>query len=341
MNAGETPLLRIDDLKVRLFSRGSTVHAVNGVSLELGAGKALGIVGESGSGKTTMLLAAMGLLPKRGANVEAQRLEFDGENLIALSERKFRQIRGAKVGMIFQDPLSSLNPVLDIGEQISEVIRAHTTLGRKAALVNAAELLDRVGIADPSAVLKKYPHQLSGGMRQRVVIASAVALGPKLIVADEPTAALDPTIQAQVLRVLKNLSRESGSALVIVSHDFGVVAEMADRIMVMYAGKIVEEAGARDLLGRPFHPYTSALLSCLPTVSLRGKSLRVIEGAPPDLRSVPIACAFAPRCLRAQDHCWRRMPNLERRRDGDTRSVACHFPIDRSGWNGESTKVEA
>jgi oligopeptide/dipeptide ABC transporter ATP-binding protein len=325
-------LLEVEDLTVRFRANSGTVHAVNGVSLTLAPGGTLGLVGESGCGKTVTSLAIARLLPPT-ARVERGLVRLQGADLLRLPEAGMRRIRGAEIAMVFQDPTSSLNPVLPIGEQITETLRAHARLPRSAARARAADLLDQVGIPDPRAALARYPHELSGGMRQRVMIAIALALQPKLLIADEPTTALDVTIQAQVLDLIKRLTSELGTAVMLISHNLGVVADMTQRVAIMYAGYVVEEAATVDVFARPRHPYTVGLLHSLPRPN--APELVPIEGAPPDLRSPPRGCPFAPRCAWRLDACLTEMPPL-RPLEGPGRAgggvapqhqVACHNPV--------------
>ncbi|GGM31300.1 ABC transporter ATP-binding protein [Micromonospora yangpuensis] len=298
-------LLEVDDLSVTFARRGQrAVHAVDGVSFSVDTGEVVGLVGESGCGKSVTSLALMGLLPKQPGLSVGGRAVFDGTDLLRLDDRSRRDIRGRDVAMIFQDPLSSLNPVIPIGLQVTEVLRRHRGMKGEAAQKEAAELLDRVGIPDPRRRLKEYPHQLSGGMRQRALIAMAVACQPRLLIADEPTTALDVTIQAQILELLKDLVRESGTALVMITHDLGVVAGMCDTINVLYAGRVVETARRRPLFRQPRHPYTVGLLGSVPRLDAgRGERLNPIPGSVRDLLPWPQGCAFAPRCERRTDEC--------------------------------------
>jgi peptide/nickel transport system ATP-binding protein len=295
-------LLDVEDLSVTFSRRGQrTVHAVDGVSFSVDAGEVVGLVGESGCGKSVTSLALMGLLPRRGAQVSGS-ANFDGTDLIALDQRSMRDIRGKDVAMIFQDPLSSLNPVVPVGIQVTEVLVRHRGMSGDAARKEAAELLDRVGIPDPRRRLKEYPHQLSGGMRQRALIAIAVACKPRLLIADEPTTALDVTIQAQILELLKELVRDSDTALIMITHDLGVVAGMCDTINVLYAGRVVESARRRELFAAPRHPYTVGLLRSIPRLDAgRGEKLTPIPGSVRDVLPWSEGCAFAPRCDRRTD----------------------------------------
>jgi peptide/nickel transport system ATP-binding protein len=304
-------LLDVSDLSVIFARRGQrAVRAVDGVSFSVDAGQVVGLVGESGCGKSVTSLAIMRLLPRRGVTVGGD-IIFGGMALRQLDNRSMRDIRGKDVAMIFQDPLSSLNPVVPIGIQVTEVLVRHRGMSRDAAAKEAANLLDRVGIPDPKRRLKEYPHQLSGGMRQRALIAMAVACQPRLLIADEPTTALDVTIQAQILELLKELVRESGTALVMITHDLGVVAGICDRINVLYAGKVVESAERRELFAKPRHPYTVGLLGSIPRLDIvRGERLRPIPGSVRDLLPWAEGCAFAPRCERRVDECLAGTPGL-------------------------------
>ncbi|MEV0327503.1 ABC transporter ATP-binding protein [Micromonospora echinospora] len=324
-------LLDVDDLTVTFSRRGQrTVHAVDGVSFSVDAGEVVGLVGESGCGKSVTSLAIMGLLPKhRGTRIGGKAV-FDGTDLLQLDDRSRRDIRGRDVAMIFQDPLSSLNPVIPIGLQVTEVLARHRGMKGDAATKEAADLLDRVGIPDPRRRLKEYPHQLSGGMRQRALIAMAVACKPRLLIADEPTTALDVTIQAQILELLKELVRDSGTALVMITHDLGVVAGMCDTINVLYGGRVVETARRRPLFAQPRHPYTVGLLGSVPRLDAgRGERLTPIPGSVRDLLPWAEGCAFAPRCARRVDACVGEPPELVLTHDG--RSYRCVNPAPVPG----------
>ncbi|MDQ6648674.1 MAG: ABC transporter ATP-binding protein [Actinomycetota bacterium] len=305
------PLLSVRDLSVTFTRRGRRdVHAVDGVSFDVEAGQTIGIVGESGSGKSVTSLAALGLLPKRGVRITGE-ARFDDRDLLRMSDSELRNLRGSDVTMVFQDPLSSLNPVLTLGRQITEVLERHRGLGRDAARSEAADALEMVGIPDPKARLASYPHQLSGGMRQRAMIAMALACRPRLLIADEPTTALDVTIQAQILELLKALVRDSGAALVLITHDLGVVAGLCEQVRVMYAGRIVETATRQELFGRPRHPYTRGLLASVPRLDQpRGTPLQPIPGSPSDTIAWPSGCAFAPRCANRVEGCTDGPPGL-------------------------------
>ena len=305
-------LLEVSDLSVVFARKGERpVTAVDGVSFSIDAGEVVGLVGESGCGKSVTSLAIMRLLPPRGVRIGGK-AEFDGMNLLELPQSTMRDIRGRDVAMIFQDPLSSLNPVVPIGIQVTEVLERHRGMKGEAARREAASLLDRVGIPDPNRRLKEYPHQLSGGMRQRALIAMAVACAPRLLIADEPTTALDVTIQAQILELLKELVRDSGTALLMITHDLGVVAGLCETINVLYAGRVVETAPRRVLFHEHRHPYTVGLLGSIPRLdSVRGERLTPITGSMRDVLPWPEGCAFTPRCFNAVDACVGEPPALE------------------------------
>jgi oligopeptide/dipeptide ABC transporter ATP-binding protein len=318
------PVLAVRDLVVRFRTGKRVVHAVNGVSFELEAAGALGLVGESGSGKSVTSLAILRLLPRHGW-IERGEVRFEGRDLLALSATDMRTMRGARLSMVLQDPLSSLNPVLSIGEQIEEAIRAHADASKAEARRRAAELLAAVGIPRPDEQLDRFPHQFSGGMRQRVMIATALALRPTVLFADEPTTALDVTVQAQVLDLLRTLTAEMGTAIVLISHDLGVMARMTEEICVMYAGFVVEQAPTEEIFRRPSHPYTVGLLRSIPHRGVARGALHAIDGAPPDLEREPVGCPFAPRCAWRIEACWREMPPLVAAGDG-AHLLACHHP---------------
>ena len=324
------PLLSVRDLRVTFGSGERTVHAVNGISYDLELGDTLGVVGESGCGKSVSSLALMRLLPKPAARIPSGEILFEGEEILSLSEEAVREIRGNRMAMIFQDPMTSLNPVLTIERQVTEVLETHRKLQRKGAITRAVELLELVGIPAAKRRLSDFPHQFSGGMRQRVMIAMALACDPQLLIADEPTTALDVTIQAQILDLMRSAVAEMGTALILITHDLGVVAGMARTINVMYAGHIVERAETNELYGRPRHPYTVGLLRSIPRLDEQGRGELVpIQGQPPDLsREIP-GCPFAPRCFNAQDRCRQEMPPLEAAPDSAPgHDVACWYPAD-------------
>jgi len=333
---GSPPLLSVEDLVVKFRTHEGTIHAVNGVTFQLQEGERLGLVGESGCGKSVTNLALIRLLPQPAGRIEGGRVMFDGQNLVDLREDELRAIRGRDVAMIFQDPMTSLNPVLTIEEQMVETIRAHREMTPAQAIARAVQLLSMVGIPKPETRLKSFPHQFSGGMRQRVMIAMALALEPKLMIADEPTTALDVTIQAQVLELLRDLTERSGSALVLITHDLGVVAGMTNRINVMYAGYIVESATTAELFANPSHPYTVGLLHSIPRLdAVEGSPLVPIEGRPPDMRHAPTACPFAARCRWRLERCWQENPPLAPLVEGTrlvmtgpeaTHQIACFNP---------------
>ncbi len=312
MTHAQEPLLSVKDLRVTFQRHGEEAfHAVDGVSFDVHAGQTLGLVGESGCGKSVTSLAIMGLLPKRGNKVEGS-ATYDGVDLLALSDSELRDRRGRDIAMIFQDPLSSLNPVVPIGLQVTEVMERHRDMSRKEATPHARELLERVGIPDPEARLKNYPHQLSGGMRQRALIAMALACSPRLLIADEPTTALDVTIQAQILALLKDLVEDTGTALILITHDLGVVAGLCDEVNVLYGGRIVERGDRHRLFAHAGHPYTNGLLGSIPRLDApRGEKLHAIPGSVADNLPWTSSCAFAPRCSRVLDRCREETPVWE------------------------------
>ena len=319
------PLLEVEDLRVEFSTRRGTVYAVNGISFAIAPGETLGIVGESGCGKSVTSLAILGLLAGNG-RVRSGRALFEGRDLIKLKDRALRGIRGREIAMIFQDPMTSLNPVLTIGRQIRETLETHFDMNRKEAEARAAELIDRVGIPSAKARLRDYPHQFSGGMRQRAMIAMALACEPKLMIADEPTTALDVTIQAQILDLLRELVAEEDAALILITHDLGVVAGMCERVNVMYAGMFMETGSAEQLFGAPRHPYTLGLLQSVPRLDLgRRARLHPIEGSPPNMLHAPSACPFQPRCRYEVDLSSREVPQLVEIEPGH--KVACFNPV--------------
>jgi peptide/nickel transport system ATP-binding protein len=322
------PLLRVEDLRVEFPSEDGLVHAVDGISYEIRSGRTLGIVGESGSGKTVSSLTTLGLTRRQGARISG-RILFEGQDLVTLPEEQLRAIRGNDIAMIFQDPLSSLHPLYKVGRQLTEAVRAHQDVSRDVARARAIELLGLVGIPDPGKRVDQYPHEFSGGMRQRVMIAMALANEPKLLIADEPTTALDVTVQAQILALMERLQRELGMAIVIITHDLGVVAEMADDIAVMYAGRIVETASATRIFANPEHPYTWGLLRSIPTLDRpRSEDLIPIPGTPPSLINPPSGCHFHPRCPYAQPEHARIDPALEQVPDAPDHYAACLLEPD-------------
>jgi dipeptide transport system ATP-binding protein len=317
------PLLEIEDLHVEFPTQGSVMHAVEGVSLTLEEGEVLGIVGESGSGKSVTMMALMGLIADPG-RVRAKTLRFAGHDLLGISDKERRRLVGKDMAMIFQEPTTSLNPCFTIGFQLVEALRLHSPLDKASAKRRAIELLEQVGIPAAHTRLNEYPHQMSGGMNQRVMIAMAISCNPRLLIADEPTTALDVTIQAQILDLLRNLQRERGMALVLITHNMGVVSEMAQRVAVMYAGQVMEERPVAQLFSDPQHPYTEALLSALPERGPAGLRLATIPGVVPGVFDRPAGCLFAPRCAYATAHSLAVRPELKPWLDG---KVRCHYPL--------------
>jgi len=306
------PLLEVKDLATYFYTMEGVVKAVDGVSYDIEAGETLGLVGESGCGKSVSALSIMGLIPWPPGKVVNGEVIFAGKDLLKIKGSEMRAIRGNDIAMVFQEPMTSLNPVLTIGRQLTETMELHLNLDKKGAKERAIELIRMVGIPDAERRLSQYPHQFSGGMRQRVMIAIALSCNPKLLIADEPTTALDVTIQAQILELMKSLSREFGAALIVITHNLGVVARYADRVNVMYAGKIIERGSARQIYGNPKHPYTMGLLHSVPRLDEPRKvKLDPIEGQPPDLINLPEGCSFLPRCRFAVDKCAAEIPPLE------------------------------
>ena len=321
-----SPELDIQNLKVSFATPKGRLTAVNGISFHLNQGETLALVGESGCGKTVSALSILRLLPEPPAEISSGKILFAGQNLLSLKAKALQDLRGRSISMIFQDPMTSLNPVLTIGEQMAETLLRHTTMNRQEALQKSANLLSRVELPSPKEKLKHYPHQLSGGMRQRVMIAMALACSPKVLIADEPTTALDVLIQAQILELLENLKKETGMSIIIITHDLGVVAEIAQRVLVMYAGEIVESGPARALLDNPLHPYTKGLIASVPKLGVLNKSgarLEEIPGNVPSLDQRPSGCAFHPRCAWAIEKCKTQKPQL---RDAEAhRQWSCHL----------------
>lgn len=305
------PVLEVSDLQTVFCSRKAKIYAVNGVSFHLNRGELLGVVGESGSGKSAMMMSLMKLLPMPPAEIASGRVRLEGRDLLSLTPRQMRKVRGREVGFVFQDPMTSLNPVLTVGYQLMEPLRKHLGLDRSEARKRAIELLSLVGIPSPQDRMSDYPHQFSGGMRQRVMIAIALACDPKVLIADEPTTALDVTIQAQILQLITKLRQEIGMSIIWITHDLGVLARIADRVMVMYGGLVVECAAVDDLYANPRHPYTRALLETLPRPDMAGQErLKSIGGQPPHLTAYPTSCPFAPRCPHAFDRCRSEKPPM-------------------------------
>ena len=312
MPHSQPPLLRVADLSCYFPIRHGVVHALNNISFDVAAGEVLGVVGESGSGKSVAMMAMIGLLPENSADVQATEITFNNQNIMQLTKKQRQALRGKDIGFVFQDPMTSLNPVFTVGFQLCEPLRRHLKFSKKAARNRAAELLDLVGIPDAHRRLKDYPHQFSGGMRQRVMIAMALACEPKLLIADEPTTALDVTTQAQILELVEGLRKKMDMSIIWITHDLGVVAGIADRVMVMYGGQIIEKAPVQTLFRDPRHPYTRALLATLPSLTyVHGQKLNAIEGQPPVLMAPPQACSFAPRCGYCSDRCLQDNPTLQ------------------------------
>jgi oligopeptide transport system ATP-binding protein len=316
------PLLQVKDLRTYFFTDDGVVKAVDGVTYDLEEGETLGLVGESGCGKSVSALSLLRLISSPPGKIVGGEVLFEGDDLLKVDEDEIRHVRGNRIGMVFQEPMTSLNPVLTIGRQLTEALELHLKMDRTSAERRAVELLDMVGIPEAATRVGDYPHQFSGGMRQRVMIAMALSCNPKLVLADEPTTALDVTIQAQVLEILARLSRELGTAVIIITHNLGVVARYADRVNVMYAGRIIESASAKEVYKNPRHPYTLGLLKSVPRLDQARKSkLDPIEGVPPDLINLPPGCPFYPRCTFRQDRCKEELPPLVQ--VGDKHHAAC------------------
>ena len=310
----QEPILEVKNLSVSFYNRKGKkdethIQAVRGISFSLEKGESFGIVGESGSGKSVSSLALMGLIRRPPGEVSAETLHFKEKNILSLKEKDFRKLRGKEIGMIFQEPMTSLDPVFTIGDQIAESIILHQKAGRKEALEYAEHLLSQIHVPRPASILKNYPHQLSGGMRQRVLIATAISCRPEILIADEPTTALDVTVQAQVLQVIKELQESMGTALIMITHDLGVVAETTDRVMVMYGGKVMETGGVKDIFKRSTHPYTEALLKSIPDPTApAGTGLYSISGESPNPQNPPEGCPFHPRCAYVEKRCRHEFP---------------------------------
>lgn len=320
-------VLEIKDLKTEFHTQDGVVHAVNGIGYSLREGDTLGIVGESGCGKSVSMLSVMRLLQQPPAKIAAGYVKFRGKDVFSLADEEMRDIRGSQMAMIFQDPMTSLNPVLTIGFQLMEPLQVHMGMNEEEARARAVELLKLVGIPEAENRLEDYPHQFSGGMRQRVMIAMALSCNPALLIADEPTTALDVTIQAQIIELVNRLREHFGMTLIWITHDLGVTARLVNRIIVMYAGFIVEDALAEELYANPRHPYTKALLKSLPRVDgRRDEKLQVIDGLPPDLSTEPKGCPFAPRCEYVQDYCWEHNPPLLD--EGPNHTAACWVNLE-------------
>jgi oligopeptide/dipeptide ABC transporter ATP-binding protein len=326
------PLLEVRDLRTWFFTRRGVVKAVDGVSFAVGEGETLGIVGESGCGKSMTALSILRLVPRPAGRIVGGEVLLEGEDLLGKSEREMRRLRGSRVSMILQDPMSSLNPVFSVGDQVAEALRIHQRLEGPSLWATARDMLRRVRIPSPEMRLRAYPHQLSGGMRQRVVGAIALSCRPRVLIADEPTTSLDVTIQAQYLRLLKELQQEMRLALVFITHDFGIVAKMCDRVAVMYAGRIVETGDVREIFNHPRHPYTRALLASVPPLEARVERLASIEGQPPPLHGLPPGCPFVPRCAHARRMCRDEYPPAMDVEGGDGHRAACWMVSE--GWDG-------
>jgi peptide/nickel transport system ATP-binding protein/oligopeptide transport system ATP-binding protein len=332
--AAASPVLEVNDLETIFHTRDGAVHAVNGVSFQIGEGELLGVVGESGSGKSVTMMSLMKLLPMPPAEVTNGEVLFQGRNVLDMSDTELRALRGGEIGFVFQDPMTSLNPVFTVGFQLIEPLREHLKLSKREAKKRAAELLTLVGIPSAADRLNDFPHQFSGGMRQRVMIAIALACDPKVLIADEPTTALDVTIQAQILELVKDLRRDLGMGIIWITHDLGVVAGIADRVMVMYGGQVVEHADTRELFRSPRHPYTRALMETIPALEgERPERLLSISGTPPTLNAKPSSCPFAPRCAHAFDRCLKENPQIRQVAAGH--DVACWWDSE----TGEATNA--
>ncbi len=333
-------LLEVKGLRTQFFTQDGVVNAVNGISYTLNEGETLGIVGESGCGKSVGVMSLIRLIPTPPGKIAGGEVWFDGQDLLKTSDDQIRAIRGNKISMIFQDPMTSLNPVLTIGRQIGEALELHLGMDKKQARQRSIELLELVGIPSAADRIDNYPHQFSGGMRQRVMIAMGLSCNPQLLIADEPTTALDVTIQAQIVDLVKRLRDEIGMAIIWITHDLGVVAGLADRVIVMYAGYIVEEAAVKELYKHPRHPYTLGLLGSLPRLDAdRPEKLESIEGLPPDLIDFPKGCPFYARCNYRIDRCLEKMPALET--VGVAHRAACHIDVTTAEWTTENPYQEA
>lgn len=304
------PVLEVKNLATRFNTQDGVVHAVNDVSFTLNKGEFLGVVGESGSGKSVTMMSLLRLIPMPPGEIASGEAIFDGEDLLKLEKKDLRSVRGGRIGFVFQDPMTSLNPVVKVGPQITEALTLHRGMNKKDANARALELLELVGIPDAEARLKSYPHEFSGGMRQRAMVAVALACSPEVLIADEPTTALDVTIQAQIIEIAKDLRDQLDTAVVWITHDLGVIASLADRVMVMYGGQIVEEGPVDEIYGNPQHPYTMALLRSVPRLDQKGAELESIDGQPPSMYKAPTSCVFAPRCAFAYERCWSENPAL-------------------------------
>jgi peptide/nickel transport system ATP-binding protein len=327
------PVISVRDLSVEYRGRDSTTYAIDDISFDLERGKILTLVGESGCGKSTVGLSILRLLPTGGSITRGQVL-LNGQDLMEMDDKELRPIRGSRIAMIFQDPVAGLNPVIDIGSQVAEILTNHLQCNKKEAKARAIQILKDVGLSDAERIAKSYPFQLSGGMCQRVMIGIATALNPEVIIADEPTSALDVTIQAQILYQLDQLRKERGTAILLITHDFGVVAQMADDVAVMYGGRVVESGGVMEMLKSPLHPYTHALLDTLPRVDGRHGHLRQIPGQPPEMTDKAERCPFIPRCSKVMNVCRNEPAPPLMRPEGGTHDVACYNPV----WQGWTAK---
>jgi oligopeptide/dipeptide ABC transporter ATP-binding protein len=319
-------VLSVEGLRTQFDTQDGVVHAVNGVSFDLKRGEFLGVVGESGSGKSVTMMSLLRLIPMPPGEIVSGEARFGGDDLLQMDLDDLREVRGGKIGFIFQDPLTSLNPVLTIGFQLTESLKVHSKMSDDEADARALELLRLVGIPAAETRLKSYPHELSGGMRQRVMIAIALSCSPQVIIADEPTTALDVTIQAQIVEIVRDLREKLGTAVIWITHDLGVIAGLADRVLVMYGGQIVEESPVAELYERPMHPYTEGLLGSLPRLDQKGQELVSIKGQPPNLYQFPSQCSFAPRCPYVMDTCWAENPPLID--IGNGRKTACWWDLE-------------
>ena len=321
------PVLEVRNLTTRFNTQDGVVHAVTGVSFTLNKGEFLGVVGESGSGKSVTMMSLLRLIPMPPGEIVSGEAIFDGEDLLAMDIKELRNVRGGRIGFVFQDPMTSLNPVVKVGPQITEALKLHRGMSSEEAKERAVELLDMVGIPDAESRLKSYPHEFSGGMRQRAMIAIALACSPEVVIADEPTTALDVTIQAQIIEIVKELRDRLDTAVVWITHDLGVIASLADRVVVMYGGQIVEEGPVDEIYGSPQHPYTMALLRSVPRLDQKGTGLESITGQPPSMYSPPTSCVFAPRCEYVYDRCVEENPVLSPISEGH--QVACWWDVEK------------
>ncbi|MGM0410768.1 MAG: ABC transporter ATP-binding protein [Bacillota bacterium] len=319
-------LLAVNNLKTSFFTYEGEVKALENISFDISEGETMGLVGETGSGKSVTALSIIKLIPSPPGEILNGEVMFKGENLVTKTDKEMRKIRGNKISMIFQDPMSSLNPVFTVGDQISQVIKVHQSKNKKEAERKAITMFEKVGLPDPEHTMSKYSHELSGGMQQRVMIATALSCNPDLLIADEPTTALDVTIQAQILKLINNLKKELGSSVLLITHDLGVVAKVCDNVAVMYAGNIIELGTVKEIFNSPSHPYTKGLIKAIPKKENRGKKLEIIKGKVPNLINPPSGCRFHPRCKYAESKCSKIKP--ERQKINSTHYVNCHFPLN-------------